>query len=368
MLSEKEDEIRKTYGRGVRVTAIVTRSKGTVVDPSGIDLLKACGDIDACGRFADGTPGLCGLSAFDVLRDADYDAVCELTPLNIFTGQPAIDHIKAAFARGKHVVSANKGPIAWAFDELSAMAAEKGCLFFYETTVMDGTPVFNLVEHAEAVPRDGGIRHPQQHHQLYFRGAGQPGRRMRISSRRARRWALSKRTRPWTWTATMPAAKVTALLNVLMKAHLTPDKVDRTGIAGITAETIKEAAVRGKVIKLLCKGRPDRGPAAYGPVSNRWRLTEMTCWPPDSTTSVVSITTDLMGKLSVIEHAPEIQQTAYRHLRRCAAGIRRRNSERNRGMRPDMKRKITEQKWFLYALVPVCALMWGCPTWERRSH
>ena len=31
----------------------------------------------------------------------------------------------------------------------------------------------------------------------------------------------------------------------------------------------------------------------------------------DSTTSVVSITTDLMGKLSVIEHAPEIEQTAY---------------------------------------------------------
>ena len=31
----------------------------------------------------------------------------------------------------------------------------------------------------------------------------------------------------------------------------------------------------------------------------------------DSTTSVVSITTDLMGKLSVIEHEPEIEQTAY---------------------------------------------------------
>lgn len=24
-----------------------------------------------------------------------------------------------------------------------------------------------------------------------------------------------------------------------------------------------------------------------------------------------------------------------------------------------MKEKITEKKWFLYALVPVCALMWG---------
>ena len=31
----------------------------------------------------------------------------------------------------------------------------------------------------------------------------------------------------------------------------------------------------------------------------------------DSTTSIVSITTDLMKKLSVVEHQPEIEQTAY---------------------------------------------------------
>ena len=31
----------------------------------------------------------------------------------------------------------------------------------------------------------------------------------------------------------------------------------------------------------------------------------------NSTTSIVSITTDLMKKISVIEHEPEIEQTAY---------------------------------------------------------
>ena len=31
----------------------------------------------------------------------------------------------------------------------------------------------------------------------------------------------------------------------------------------------------------------------------------------NSTTSIVSITTDLMKKVSVIEHEPEIEQTAY---------------------------------------------------------
>ena len=311
MLSEKEDEIRKTYGRGVRVTAIVTRSKGTVVDPSGIDLVKACGDIDACGRFADGTPGLCGLSAFDVLRDADYDAVCELTPLNIFTGQPAIDHIKAAFARGKHVVSANKGPIAWAFDELSAMAAEKGCLFFYETTVMDGTPVFNLVEHTLKLCRVtevSGILNSTTNYILEELAAGKAYEDILAAGKAL---GFIEADPSMDVDGYDAAAKVTALLNVLMKAHLTPDKVDRTGIAGITAETIKEAAGRGKVIKLLCRG----GLMEDGSIQASVKPVEVDrndmLAAIDSTTSVVSITTDLMGKLSVIEHAPEIQQTAY---------------------------------------------------------
>ena len=31
----------------------------------------------------------------------------------------------------------------------------------------------------------------------------------------------------------------------------------------------------------------------------------------DSTTSAVSITTDLMKKITIVEHEPEIEQTAY---------------------------------------------------------
>lgn len=311
MLAEKQDEIKETYGCGVCVTAIATRSKGTIVDSSGIDLLKACGDIDACGRFADDTPGLCGLSTFDVLAEADYDAVCELTPLNIFTGQPAIDHIKAAFARGRHVVSANKGPIAWAFDELSAMAEEKGCMFFYETTVMDGTPVFNLAEHTLKLCRVtevSGILNSTTNYILEELAAGKEYDDIIAAGRKL---GFIEADPSMDIDGYDAAAKVTALLNVLMKAHLTPDQVDRTGIGDITAADIKDAASRGKVIKLLCRGsltEDGRVQASVKPVEvdNGDMLSSI-----DSTTSVVSITTDLMGKLSVIEHAPEIQQTAY---------------------------------------------------------
>lgn len=311
MLAEKQDEIRKTYGRGVIVTAIATRSKGTIVDPSGIDLLQACEAAKGLHRFSDDTPGLCGMNAFDVLEHADYDAVCELTPLNILTGQPAIDHIKAAFARGKHVVSANKGPIAWAFDELSAMAKEKGCMFFYETTVMDGTPVFNLAEHTLKMCRITEISGILNSTTNYILEELAAGREYSDIIAAGRELGFIEADPSMDIDGYDAAAKVTALLNVLMEAHLTPDQVERTGIGDITASDIKEAAARGKVIKLLCSGRLREDGSIYASVRpvevDRGDMLASI----DSTTSVVSITTDLMGKLSVIEHAPEIEQTAY---------------------------------------------------------
>lgn len=55
------------------------------------------------------------------------------------------------------MVTANKGPIAWRFSALKKMAEEKGCKFFYETTVMDGTPVFNLVEKTLPLAKVTGV-------------------------------------------------------------------------------------------------------------------------------------------------------------------------------------------------------------------
>ena len=106
------------------------------------------------------------------------------------------------------------------------------------------------------------------------------------------------------------AAKVTALLNVLMNAGITPADVDRTGIGDITAEDIRKAAERGKVIKLLCEGRRTENGIAARVKPVEVDQSDMLA-SIDSTTSVVSITTDLMGKLSVIEHQPDLRQTAY---------------------------------------------------------
>ncbi len=310
MLTDKQAEIRAVYGRGVKVTAIATASKGTILCETGIDLVKACADIDRDGTFADDTPGLCSLDALAVIEKADCDVICELTPLNIFTGEPAISHIKKAFQFGRHVITANKGPIAWAFQELREIAREKGLCFFYETTVMDGTPVFNLVEHTLKfcrVTEVSGILNSTTNYILEELAAGKDYDEILAAGKKI---GFIEADPAMDIEGFDAAAKVTALLNVLMDAGITPDDVERTGIENITATDIKAAASRGKVIKLLCKGSRKDGSihASVSPVEVDQNDSLASI---DSTTSIVSITTDLMGKLSVIEHAPEIEQTAY---------------------------------------------------------
>ena len=53
----------------------------------------------------------------------DYDVLVELSTLNIAEkGEPAISHVRAALERGRHVVTANKGPAAFAYRELASLA------------------------------------------------------------------------------------------------------------------------------------------------------------------------------------------------------------------------------------------------------
>ena len=60
-------------------------------------------------------------------------------------GQPAIDHVRAALAAGCHVVTANKGPAAFAYAALQRRSGGRWRQFLFEGAVMDGVPIFNLV-------------------------------------------------------------------------------------------------------------------------------------------------------------------------------------------------------------------------------
>ena len=306
LLTEKMPEIIKKYNTEVIVTAIATKTKGTLVCEAGIDLEKIEDELANHGKFLDGQD----MSAIQVAKTADYDVLIELTPLEIFSGQPAIDHIKAAFCRGKHVISANKGPIAWAFRELRELAVQNNCLFFYETTVMDGAPIFNLADHTLKmckVTEIHGILNSTTNFILEELEKGVPYEDIIEEGKKRGFVEADPAMDVEGWDA---AAKVTALMNVLMDAGVTPPEIGRKGIEDITAEQMKDAKKRGKVIKLLCSGKLEGG-VAKGTVKPEEIDENSLLASIKGTSSAVSITTDLMGTVSIVEHEPEIEQTAY---------------------------------------------------------
>lgn len=310
LVLDKRDAIKKEYDCDVRVVAIATGSRGSLIDQTGIDLARALRDMETLQRFNPESSAFSQLDAMEIANEIDYDVLIELTPLVIFSGQPAIDHIKSALNRGKHAITANKGPIAWAYEELRRLAKEQGVRFYYETTVMDGTPIFNLMDETLRMCRVtevSGILNSTTNFILEELAKGKDYDEVILEGKERGFVEADPSMDVEGWDA---AAKTAALLNVLMRADITPFEIDRKGIEDITVEQIKDADARGKVIKLLCRGAVENGKVigkvAPAEIDKTDLLAAIT-----GTSSVVSISTDLMGTVSIVEHDPGIEQTGY---------------------------------------------------------
>src|SRR5439155_567588 len=97
--------------------------------------------LESCGRgISERSP--------EYIRRARADTVIEVTPLRIAPRQVALDHLIAALRTGKHVITANKGPVVYHYRQLRDLARQNDLGFRYEGTVMDGAPVFNLFQEA----------------------------------------------------------------------------------------------------------------------------------------------------------------------------------------------------------------------------
>ncbi|WMJ76350.1 MULTISPECIES: homoserine dehydrogenase [unclassified Sedimentibacter] len=310
LLLEKHEEIFERYGFNIKVAAISTGSRGSLLNSNGINLKRALKDMSELGRFNKENTDYSVMNSMEIAKNADYDVLMELTPLKIFSGQPAIEHIASAIERKKHAISANKGPIAWAYKNLKEKALEHGVKFYYETAVMDGTPVFNLVDETLKlckVTEVRGILNSTTNFVLEELSKGKNYDDVIMEGKKRGFVEADPSMDIEGWDA---AAKTAALLNVLMDANITPLDVEREGIETITLEKIKEAEERGNVIKLVCSGKSTGGKIAA--IVAPQEVPKGTLYASiNGTTSVVSITTDLMGTISVVEHDPEIEQTAY---------------------------------------------------------
>ncbi|HKV41866.1 MAG TPA: homoserine dehydrogenase [Blastocatellia bacterium] len=295
--------------------AIATGRHGSAVSGLGIDLPDAL-------KLLEQDRGLAGLAGAHVpgssvasepmgaIEQAGPDVIFETIPLNPVDGQPAIDYIRRALSLGIHVVTANKGPIAFAYDELSMLAKLNGARFRFEGTVMDGTPVFNLERYclpAARVIDFAGVLNSTTN--LILTGL-QSGISFEKSLREAQRLGIAEANADYDIDGWDAAMKATALANVWMDASLDPRQVERRGIREIREANLIEAKATGQTVRLIARGRRvgESVKVSVGPEQV----------PIDSplgcvrgTSNALIIRTDLMGEIAIVETDPGVEQTAY---------------------------------------------------------
>jgi len=278
------------------ITGIHTLRHGTAVNPSG---------LRADPRF-----GPRSASIEDFLDSAAADIACELTTLNPSTGEPATSHIRAAFSRRMHVVTANKGPIAHAYAQLREEADRVGVEFRFESAVMDGAPVFNLWDRSLPCLTVVGFTGVLNSTSKVVIEAMERGESFEDGLAAARALGITEADGAFDVEGWDSAAKTAALANVLMDARTSPQQVSTRGITRLTPERVQEIARQGKTVRLISRGRITGARVALrvrAEVLDRSDL--LACTP--GTSNLILFHTDLMGTFGVVSLNPGVEQTAY---------------------------------------------------------
>ena len=109
------------------------------------------------------------------------------------------------------------------------------------------------------------------------------------------------------WDAVM---KTTILANTLMEGQLSPHMVERKGIRDLTPDEISAAALANSPFRLVSQAHRKHGDliAEVRPCRiDKGDILQVAM----ETTSVISIETEAMGIISLVEHKPTVVQTAY---------------------------------------------------------
>lgn len=303
LLMEKREEMRERYKIEWRITGAATRRMGWLVNTSGFDVEallsgRAVSNISPPGDIR------------DWLRAAHADVLFETTSLNPHTGQPGIEHIRAALQNGAHVVTANKGPLVHAFEELEALAEKQERRFMFEATVADCLPIFSMFRECLPSAQVLGFRAILNSTTSIIIEEMERGHTFEEGVRRAQELGVTETDPSYDVDGWDSAVKVCAMARVLMRAPLKLEEIEMEGIRKLDSGYVQAARGAGHQIKLV-----SRAEMSDGRVKASVRPEQV--WPGDplimtgGTSLMIHFELDVLPGLTMTAHNPNLKSTSY---------------------------------------------------------
>ncbi|MCA1613083.1 MAG: homoserine dehydrogenase [Acidobacteria bacterium] len=305
LLVKKSETLRAEYGIGWRVTGVASRRLGWAVAPGGFGNEQLL-----AGEIAQRSL----LEPRDVrewIQLANPDVLFETTSLEPLSGQPAIQHARAALEWGAHVVTANKGAVVHGHRGLSELARERGRRFMYEATVADCLPVFSMFRESLPAARLLGFKGLLNSTTTVILEEMERGRTFDEGVERARQLGVTETDPSYDVDGWDAAVKVCALANVLMGASLELAEIGREGIRGLDARSLLSARATGRPVRLVSRAARDEAgrvtafvrPEPIGPGDPLANLS--------GSSLSINFALDVLPGLTVTAHGPNLRSTAY---------------------------------------------------------
>jgi homoserine dehydrogenase len=315
LLIEREAVLRRGHDLETRIVGIATGRHGSAFAPQGLDV-EAMRQRYASGRClsndtSDSRSRADELIARLAASDAPLRVLVEITPLAIGDGQPAIRHIETALEAGCDAVTANKGPVAFAYRRLREHARRTGKSFLFEGAVMDGVPIFSLVRETMPAIEMKGFRGVVNSTTNHILSALEDGEAFAPALARMQAEGIAEADPSLDVDGWDAAAKTAALANVLLDADLVPPDIDRTGIGAECAARALRARQNGLRLRLVAAASR----TADGGVSASVRPEEL---PGDDLlahlrgkSNALILQTDLLGDIAITQLGGDVTMTAY---------------------------------------------------------
>lgn len=250
LLERKRDLLISNHDITYSITGIATGRHGFAVNPDGLDVRQALEKVESGMSI---TP----LSTFQVedslavIKHSSASVMFENSPVNYETGQPAIDHVKAALNAGMHAITANKGTVVHGYRELTALAKSQGTKYLFESTVLGGSPVFATFREAMPLAELTSFKGIINATTNLILSRMEDGETFDDAVRYCQSIGIAETDPSGDVDGWDAAVKVAALATVLMDSLIKPQEVERRGIREITPAMVNQAKAEKKRWKLV---------------------------------------------------------------------------------------------------------------------
>lgn len=305
ILTIDRERLVNNYGFEPQVTAIVD-SRGSCRDDNGLDLglaLKVKEKYGTIRRYPGKSDGKTDTS--QIISGTEAEAVIETTPSNFENGEPGLTNIKRALSAKRHVVTANKGPLALAMPALLELASHKGMQLRFSATVGAGTPFLSFASRClpgEKVLGIHGILNGTTNYILSRMDEASLSFQKALAEAQSKGYAEKNPDNDLKGLDT--AAKIVIIANWVLKHRISINDMEITGIQKISPENIRTAKKSGARVKLV--GRLEDTQAVVRP--EEVPSNDPVCVP--GSLNALSFSTEHIGDVTLIGRGAGGEETA----------------------------------------------------------